>query len=63
LVNVAANYSFPTNGVVVELNVVNLFDDDIREPSSANVTAGQINIPNDLPQAERSVYLAVSKTF
>ena len=63
LVNVAVNYSFPTNGVVVELNVVNLFDDDIREPSSANVTAGKINIPNDLPQAERSVYLAVSKTF
>jgi iron complex outermembrane receptor protein len=63
LVNLVANYTFSANGVAVELNIVNLFDDNIREPSSTNVTAGQINIPNDLPQAERSVYLAVSKTF
>jgi iron complex outermembrane receptor protein len=63
LVNVTANYQFPSSDIALELSVVNLFDDDIRESSSANVTAGKINIPNDLPQAERSVYLAVSKTF
>ncbi|WP_085299004.1 TonB-dependent receptor plug domain-containing protein [Cognaticolwellia mytili] len=63
LVNVTANYQFPSSDVALEFSVVNLFDDDIREPSSANVTAGKINIPNDLPQAERSVYLAISKTF
>ena len=62
-VNIIASYQFPSNGITVEFNVVNLFDDDIREPSSANKTAGQVSIPNDLPQAERSVYFAISKTF
>jgi iron complex outermembrane receptor protein len=63
LINVMASYKFPSNGVAVECSVVNLFDGDIREPSSANKTAGQINIPNDLPQAGRSVYLKISKAF
>ena len=63
LVNMMANYRFPSSGISVEFNVLNLLDDDIREPSSANITAGQINIPNDLPQAQRSAYLSISKTF
>ena len=63
LVNITANYQLAVKGMHLEMSVVNLFDDDIREPSSANITAGQVNIPNDLPQAGRSVYLAVWKTF
>ncbi len=63
LVNVSARYQFPVNDIEIELSIVNLLDDDVREPSSANVTAGQVNIPNDLPQAERSAYLSVSKLF
>lgn len=63
LVNIAAKYRFPVKNIEIELSIVNLFDDDIREPSSANITAGQVNIPNDLPQAERSAYLSLSKLF
>lgn len=63
LVNLMSKYQFSDNNMSIELNIVNLFNDDIREPSSANITAGQINIPNDLPQAERSAYLSISKLF
>ncbi len=63
LFNVMGKYQFPVNGVALALTITNLFNEDIREPSSANVTAGQINIPYDLPQAERSAYLSISKSF
>jgi iron complex outermembrane receptor protein len=63
LINIMVSYKFPSSGVSVECSVMNLFDEDIREPSSANKTAGRVNIPNDLPQAGRSAYLTISKTF
>lgn len=63
LINLLSSYQLPDNGLTIEFNIVNLFNDDIREPSSANITAGQINIPNDLPQAERSAYLSIRKSF
>jgi len=62
LVNISTRYMF-TNNIELELMFSNIFDEDIREPSSAGTTFGQINIPNDIPQAGRSFNIALTKTF
>ncbi|MEW6983729.1 TonB-dependent receptor plug domain-containing protein [Colwelliaceae bacterium 6471] len=62
-VSISAKYQFTDNDLVAELTITNVFDEDIREPSSPGTTLGQINIPNDLPQAGRSILLGVTKSF
>jgi len=62
LTNLLSQYQFNENSQI-ELIISNAFDDDVREPSSAGTTLGQINIPNDLPQAGRAVYLRYSMGF
>jgi iron complex outermembrane receptor protein len=48
----------------VRLTSSNLFDEDIREPSTGpSAVSPAVNIPNDLPQAGRSIYFDVTKSF
>lgn len=48
----------------VRLLSTNLFDEEITEPSTAPTPGNPVvAIPNDLPQAGRSVYFDISKTF
>jgi len=63
LVNLSSNYQFVNSGIRAELILTNIFDADIREPSSATTTFEQINIPNDLPQAGRGIYLEISTLY
>lgn len=48
------------NGLELALSVRNLFDADVREPSTGGAV---VNIPNDYPMAGRSVYAEVQYTF
>ncbi len=48
------------NGVELALSVRNLFDADVREPSTGGAV---VNIPNDYPMAGRSVYAEVQYQF
>ncbi|NQZ10014.1 MAG: TonB-dependent receptor [Algicola sp.] len=64
------NVSFSLNidnifeGFGLQLKASNLFDDDIRDPSDwPTAISPGVNIPNDLPQAGRAVYLSFNKTF
>lgn len=62
-VNLSASYQLEGTGSTIKLIATNLFDEDIFEPSSANVTLGSINIPNDLPQAGRAFYLKFETNY
>jgi len=48
------------NGLELALSVRNLFDADVREPSTGGAV---VNIPNDYPMAGRSVYAEVQYQF
>ncbi|WP_444994287.1 TonB-dependent receptor plug domain-containing protein [Aliikangiella sp. IMCC44359] len=61
--NISTAYSIPKKNIRIELLASNLLDEDIREPSSAGMTMGVVNIPDDLPQAGRAVYLRISTTY
>ncbi|MGX5201629.1 TonB-dependent receptor plug domain-containing protein [Aliikangiella sp. IMCC44632] len=63
LINLVATYQFTDTQTRLELLVNNLFNETVYEPSSASETFGQINIPNDLPQAGRGIYLKLSRVF
>lgn len=63
LFNLSTVYLLPESSSKIELIISNLFDEDIREPSSAGTTLGAINVPGDLPQAGRAIYLRVSTTY
>jgi iron complex outermembrane receptor protein len=60
---VSTSYKFNESNTNLELLVSNLFDEDVREPSSSNQTFGQTNIPNDLPQQGRAIYLRLSTRY
>lgn len=45
------------------LSARNLFDADVREPSPGAGTTGIIGLPNDLPQAGRSIWLEMKYHF
>ena len=63
-VDLGLSYKFEKAGVDLELLARNVFDEDIREPSSDNSDgATPANILNDLPQAGSSLYFRVSKSF
>lgn len=48
----------------IRLTVNNIFNEDIREPSPGpSATSSAIAIPNDIPQAGRSFYVDITKTF
>ncbi len=48
----------------IRLTSNNLFDEDIHEPSAGpSALSPAVAIPNDLPQAGRSIYLDVTKSF
>ncbi|MBH1970591.1 MAG: TonB-dependent receptor [Moraxellaceae bacterium] len=48
------------NGLELALSVRNVFDADVREPSTGGVV---VNMPNDYPMAGRSVYAEVQYQF
>ncbi|MET1253627.1 TonB-dependent receptor plug domain-containing protein [Aliikangiella maris] len=60
--NMVTSYQSADN-FLIEFIVANLFDEEICEPSGASTTLGQIQIPNDLPQAGRAVYLRASLQY
>ncbi len=60
--NLALEYQLTQNSQIALL-VTNVFDEDIREPSSAATTLGQVNMLNDLPQAGRAGYIRFSYRF
>lgn len=60
--NIALEYEINENSRL-ELLATNLFDDDIREPSSPATTLGQVNMVNDLPQGGRAGYLRYRYSF
>ncbi len=62
-VDFVANYQFPASEINLEFIANNLLGEDVREPSSANTTLGQINIPYDLPQAGDAFYVRLSTSF
>ena len=63
--NIGISYVVPDHGIKFELLGKNIFDEDIREPSTGSNDNGvtPVNIANDLPQAGRSVYVKVSRRF
>ncbi len=63
VVNLSASYELHNSDIKAELMLTNLFNEDAREPSSATTTLGQINLPQDLPQAGRGVYFELSTLY
>lgn len=63
-VDLGGSYLFGESGIALSASVKNVFDRDIREPSTG-VTDGVTlaNIPNDLPQAGQRFNISVSKVF
>lgn len=63
-VDLGGSYLFSETGTTLNISVKNLFDQDIREPSTG-VTDGVTlaSIPNDLPQAGQRFSISLSKTF
>lgn len=64
-VNLGVSYQIPDLGIKLQLLGLNIFNEDIREPSTGTNDNGvtPVNIPNDLPQAGQSIYFKVSKRF
>lgn len=59
LVNISLRTT-STKNWELSMSILNLFNDDAREPSSGG---GTILIPNDLPLSERSFYLKITYQF
>ena len=59
MVNFNSKYQFSDTKTFMELVISNAFDEDIREPSSSNTTFGGINVPNDIPQEGRAIFLSL----
>lgn len=59
---VALSFENIFEGMDMKMRLDNIFDEDIRDPSNADIS-GEVAIPNDLPQAGRTFYVGLSKTF
>jgi outer membrane receptor for ferrienterochelin and colicin len=58
------NYDDIFEGINLQVKINNAFDEDIREPSlGPSNTSSIINIPGDLPQAGRALFVGLQKTF
>ncbi|MBE1298565.1 MAG: TonB-dependent receptor [Alteromonadaceae bacterium] len=62
-VDLSLSYFIPSVNTTVQVSGKNVFDADIREPSSAVVDLTAFNILNDLPQAGSGLFISLSKTF
>lgn len=64
-VDLGLTYEFDNINTDVELLANNVFNVDVREPSLGTFDMGltPVNIPYDIPQAGRSVYLSFTKYF
>jgi outer membrane receptor protein involved in Fe transport len=58
------NYHDIFEGTDLQFKINNAFDKDIREPSLGSITTNSIiNIPGDLPQSGRTIFLGLQTTF
>ena len=62
-VDLSLSYFIPSVNTTVQVSGKNVFDADIREPSSAVIDLTAFNILNDLPQAGSGLFISLSKTF
>ncbi len=62
-VHLGADFRFSESNTILEFSFSNVFDEDVREPSSANMTFGSLNIPNDIPQAGKAFYIGVRSNY
>lgn len=64
-IDMGISYSVSEHNIELELLARNIFDADVREPSIGSRDNGvtPVDIPNDIPQAGRSILLRVSKHF